>query len=266
MATTRKSTTRKSSGKVGKSSQTEVTAQSSSSDATDPIVEFERAYWEALDTREGATGTIPAEQIDRIRVTYREVPKRNQTRGNLAVKLNSEALQRAIQDGNVDPGMVQAIQAIQTLLTEINESSSQAPAPEHDPVPGVAGLLRALDFARESLLASLSDEQRERLNEVDPLDSDAEQAANGTIDCLAKMGTRVLNGRARRKPQRSGKDLGQVIRGCVEQNPDMPVDLSTIAKQGGVNSSGLWSRWKANQTEGVKATTDERGRRAFIAA
>lgn len=244
-----------------------VTDPAANTEATDPSATLTAAYWQALDNSDEATGTIPAELLDAVRRAYLSVPKRNQQRGDLATRLNAEALQRMVESGNVAPGRLQAMQALSTLFAEANASSAQAAAaPPHDPVPGVAGLLAALDHARASILAELTDEQRERLAEVDPSDPEARDASDRTVDCLAKIGTRVLNGRKRKPPTRSGKDLGQVIRDAVEQNPGRPVDLPTIAKIGGVKQSGLWSRWTANKTPGVQAVEDDNGRKAFIAA
>jgi hypothetical protein len=244
-----------------------VTDAAATTDATDPSVTLTATYWRALDDSDEATGTIPAEQLDAVRKAYLSVPKRNQQRGDLATRLNAEALQRMVESGNVAPGRLQAIQALSALFAEANASSGQAPtAAPHDPVPGVAGLLTALDHARESILAELTDDQRERLADVDPSDAEAQDASDRTVECLAKIGTRVLNGRKRKPPTRSGKNLGEVIRDAVENNPGRPLDLATIAKIGGVKASGLWSRWTANKTAGVQAVEDDNGRKAFIAA
>jgi hypothetical protein len=242
----------------------QVTEPPASTETADPAAVLTSAYWAALDERDETTGTIDAVRLDAVRVAYLAVPKRQ--RGDLVTKLNVETLQRMAANGGTDPGMLQATQQLLALFTEINENGGKPDAPPHDPVPSTAGLLAALDYARESILAALTPEQREQLGAVDPDDPEAKNTSDDAVDCLAKIGTRVVHGRKRRKPQRSGKDLGQVIRDVVDQKGGGPVDISTIAKIGGVKPSGLWSRHDANKTPGVKAVTDDRGRRAFVAA
>lgn len=266
--TTRKRSTAKSartSDRDATESATPTTEQAASTETTEPSAKLVAAYWDAINERDQATGQIPAVQIDAVRTSYLGVPKRQ--RGDLVTKLNDDALDRIANSDDVDPGMIRAMKALSELFREVNENGGQTPAAPHDPVPAVAGLLAALDYARESILAELTDEQRERLAGIDPdSEPDAQETSAGTIDCLAKIGTRALNGRKRRQPQRSGKDLGEVIRDAVDRHPDRPVELGEISREFDIKPSGLWSRWDADNTPGVKPTKTDKGRLAFVAA
>lgn len=242
-----------------------VTDPAASTETTDPIARLHMAYWQAINGRDETTGTMTAVDLDHVRQAYLAVPKRNQQRGDAVTKLTAEALKRMAESGDVDPGMVQAIQALSTLFAEANANGGQDPEKPYDPVASVAGMLAALDYARDSILAGLSDEQRDRLADVDPSDPEYQETSADAVTCLAKTGTRALNGRKRKRPERSGKDLGEAIRNSVQRHNGGPVDIGTVARENGLKPSGLWSRHDANKTDGVKAEIRE-GRRVFIAA
>lgn len=237
----------------------------------DPVANLKAAYWHAIDERDVVTGTIPAAPLDAVKVAYRAVPKR--TRSEVATALGAEAAQRMIRPDGVDAGLAVAMGNLSALFAQVNAERSVRSAEPHDPVPGIAGLLAALDMAREGALANLTDDQRERIGKVDvPTDPAALATGATTLTALAKIGTRVLTGRNRPRTastgERSGglvRDLGQLIRDAVTTTTD-PITLAAIARDHDVSTGALDNRWTKENTDGVRSVRDTKGRKAFEAA
>jgi hypothetical protein len=232
----------------------------------DPVAALTAAYTQAIDARDEATGVIPAVPLDAVRVAYREVSKRQ--RGNLVARLTGEAGRNVTSaDGKVDTGLAVAVTLLSGVFAELNDQERPTPPP-HDPVPGLAGILAALDQLRDEVLNGLSDDQRERVGQIDTGQDPAAQAsAEATRTAVGKLKDRALNGRSRlrngtRVPARV---VGETIQAAVPKSGE-PVTLAALAEETGVSPATLWSRWTANKTPGLVAVEDDKGRKAFKAA
>lgn len=239
----------------------------------DPTATLAAAYWRAMDQRDEVTGTLPAEPLDAVKVAYRAVPKRD--RGDAATSLGAEAAARMVAGGTVDTSIAIAMGALNALFTQLNAErpTRQTATAPHDPVPGVAGLLTALDLARDGILANLTDDQRDRVAKVDVhADTTAFATAGTALAAVARISDRTLNGR--RRPTRAttgartdgpARDLAKLVRDALDGTTE-PMTLGTIARDHNVSTGALDNRWTKNNIEGVTAVHDANGRKAFQAA
>jgi hypothetical protein len=230
----------------------------------DPAAALRTAYGDAMEARDAATGVIPAVAVDAVRVAYGQVPKRQ--RPGLVAKLAGEAGQHVTgEDGSVDTGLAVAVATLSGLFAKLNEEERPTPPP-HDPVPGVAGIVAALDQLREEILGGLSDDQRVRVGQVDTASDPAAQASSqATLAAVGKIKDRALSGRSRRNGTRAPATRAtEAIQEAVRKSSE-PVTFDAIANDHGVSASTLWSRWTADNTPGVKAVEDASGRKAFAA-
>lgn len=231
----------------------------------DPAAALRAAYHEAVEARDAATGVIPAVAVDAVRVAYGQVPKRQ--RPSLVAKLAGEAGKHVTgEDGQVDTGLAVAVATLSGLFAKVNDEERPTPPP-HDPVPGVAGILAALDRLRDEIVEGLSDDQRLRLGHADMVSDPAAQAsAEATLAAVGKIRERAFNGRSRRGgPRAPASHVVKAIQDSVAESTE-PVTFDAITKRYGVSASTLWSRWMADNTPGVKAVEDGTGHKAFAAA
>jgi hypothetical protein len=171
-----------------------------------------------------------------------------------------------LKDGGVDTGLFHAVATLANLFHTNLDASTVAP---HDPVPGLAGVIAALDQYRAYLVANLTDEERERVEAVSVADDEVAQAAiEATNGALDKVKRRVLNGRGARK--RTGgysgpkRDLGAVVLQALQEAEGKRLTFSEACKVCNISNGALIKRWRSNNIEGVKAVgADDPRERAF---
>lgn len=241
------------------------------SNSDDVSTTLENAYRHALDERDRTTGTIPAEPLDAVKVAYLATPKRQ--RKPIVARLAAKASEVGANGGeHVDLSMGGAVMAMTALFAKLDEQDKPAPPP-HDPVPGVAVLLDALDKLKASVLADLSDEQRERVPTVDLTTEEAQDKAKWFAENLDKLKARAVNGRGRRNgnggTRSSVSETTKRLQDAVAES-DKPLTFPEVSERTGVSTSTLWNRWNAisenpSSTPGVVADTVD-GEKVFKAA
>ena len=221
------------------------------------------AYWQALDRRNKKTGDIPATQLAAVKTAYSHTDPRKRT--NLVKTLTLQAADRIVNDnGEVDQSVAIARKALSAILDEARAETNRNERPPHDPVPEVVAILAAIDAFRTDLVAKLDDNQRKALRNVKPSDDDATTAKTAVDKALDRIRDRALNGRSGYSgPRTPAADTAAAVRKAVHA-ADHPLTLTELAKAAGIEQSTAYSRHKANNTPGVKATTDGQGRSVFV--
>ena len=223
------------------------------------------AYWKAIDARDETTGTIPAVALDGVKVAFREADPRK--RANQVKALKLEASDRIVSDeGEIDTGLALAVKVLSALLAEVRVEVIASEKPAHDPVPHVAAILAAVDRFRAELVGQLSDDQRGQLDKVQVPDDDATAAVTAVGKALERIRERAFNSRSGYSgPRKPAAETAAAIRKAVHEASG-PLTESELAKATGLDTSTVYSRWKGNNTEGVRATTDDQGRKVFVKA